>query len=201
MPHLSINDPDQVILDTQAWLERAVIGLNLCPFAKAVFVKRQVRFTVSGATTRDALRDELARELRLLEAASPEDIDTTLLIHPAVLTDFVDYNDFLREAGHTLAQLGLGGQIQIASFHPDYQFADCGPEDLHNYTNRSPYPTLHLLREASIDMAVRAFPDPSAIYEANKATLDRLGMDGWNALGIPRASRTNRPDSGQDGGI
>jgi len=110
-----------------------------------------------------------------------------------VLNDFVDYNDFLREADDTLAELGLEGEIQIASFHPDYQFGDSGPHDLDNYTNRSPYPTLHLLREASIDMAVRAFPDPSAIYEANKATLDRLGMDGWNALEIPRVNGAKRP--------
>jgi len=193
MPLSSINDSNQVIADTRTWLERAVIGLNLCPFAKAVYVKQQVRFTVSGATTRSALREDLARELRLLQAAAPQDVDTTLLIHPAVLNDFVDYNDFLREADDTLAELGLEGEIQIASFHPDYQFGDSGPHDLDNYTNRSPYPTLHLLREASIDMAVRAFPDPSAIYEANKATLDRLGMDGWNALEIPRVNGAKRP--------
>jgi hypothetical protein len=194
MPHTSNYDPDQVILDTQTWLERAVIGLNLCPFAKAVVARRQVRFVVCSATTRGDLRDELARELRLLEATAPEEIETTLLIHPAVLTDFVDYNDFLREADHTLAQLGLEGEVQIASFHPDYQFADCGPDDLDNYTNRSPYPTLHLLREASIDTAVRAFPDPSTIYEANKATLDRLGIEGWKALGIPCAKKFHSPD-------
>jgi hypothetical protein len=193
MPH-SFNSPgqvnaDEVLRHTQIWLERAVIGLNLCPFAKAVHVKGQVRFTVSGATTGDDLLNELARELRILEAAAPEEIDTTLLIHPSVLTNFLDYNDFLGEADNTLADLGLEGQIQIASFHPDYQFADCGPNDLANYTNRSPYPILHLLREASIDTAVRAFPDPSAIYEANKATLARLGMDGWEALGIPPATR------------
>lgn len=193
MPLSSINDFDQVIADTRDWLERAVIGLNLCPFAKAVYVKQQVRFAVSSATTRSALREDLARELRLLQAAAPLDVDTTLLIHPAVLNDFIDYNDFLREADHTLAELGLEGEIQIASFHPDYQFGDSGPDDLDNYTNRSPYPTLHLLREASIDTAVRAFPDPSAIYEANKATLDRLGMDGWNALGIPRVNGAKRP--------
>ncbi|MDB5825153.1 MAG: hypothetical protein JWR21_3857 [Herminiimonas sp.] len=194
MPQPSIIDTDQVILDTRAWLERAVIGLNLCPFAKAVYVKQQVRFAVSSATTRNELRDALATELRLLEAAAPDEIDTTLLIHPAVLTDFVDYNDFLREADHTLALLGLEGQVQIASFHPDYQFADCGPEDIENYTNRSPYPTLHLLREASIDTAVRAFPDPSTIYEANKVTLGRLGMEGWNALGLPHPNKAGGSD-------
>jgi hypothetical protein len=193
MPHSSNNDSGQVIADTRAWLERAVIGLNLCPFAKAVYAKQQVRFAVSGASTRSELQVDLARELRLLQAAAPEDVDTTLLIHPAVLNDFVDYNDFLREADHTLAELGLEGEIQIASFHPDYQFGDSGPDDLDNYTNRSPYPTLHLLREASIDTAVRAFPDPSAIYEANKATLDRLGMDGWNALRIPRVNGAKSP--------
>jgi hypothetical protein len=194
MPQPSIIDTDQVILDTRAWLERAVIGLNLCPFAKAVYAKQQVRFAVSSATTRGELRDALATELRRLETAAPDEIDTTLLIHPAVLTDFVDYNDFLREADHTLALLGLEGQVQIASFHPDYQFADCGPEDIENYTNRSPYPTLHLLREASIDTAVRAFPDPSTIYEANKVTMGRLGMEGWNALGLPHANKTGGSD-------
>jgi hypothetical protein len=191
MPQLPPHDSDQVIADTRIWLERAVIGLNLCPFAKAVYIKNRVRFVATTAENTRALKEELTRELLFLQAAAPEEIDTTLLIHPAVLNDFLEYNDFLREADHTLAELGLEGEIQIASFHPDYQFADSGPNDIENYSNRSPYPILHLLREASIDAAVQSFPDPSKIYDANIDTLNTIGKEGWAGLGIPY--RNKRP--------
>lgn len=170
------------ITTTRRWVERAVIGLNLCPFAKAVYVKHQVRFVLSDATTPEALLEQLAEELVLLRDADPEQIDTTLIVHPDVLADFLDYNDFLDNADAAVEALDLQGVIQVASFHPDYQFAGTAPDDIGNYTNRSPHPTLHLLREASIDRAVEAFPDPDAIIERNLRTLDALGHAGWNKL-------------------
>ena len=139
---------------TRRWVERAVIGLNLCPFAKAVYMKQQVRFVLSDASTPEALLEELAEELVLLRDTDPDQVDTTLIVHPDVLTDFLDYNDFLDNADAAVEALDLQGVIQVASFHPDYQFAGTMPDDISNYTNRSPYPTLHLLREASIDRAV-----------------------------------------------
>ena len=167
---------------TRRWVERAVIGLNLCPFAKAVYVKQQVRFVLSDASTPEALLEELAEELILLRDADPEQVDTTLIVHPDVLIDFLDYNDFLDNADAAVEALDLQGVIQVASFHPDYQFAGTMPDDISNYTNRSPYPTLHLLREASIDRAVEAFPDADVIVERNVKTLDALGHAGWAKL-------------------
>ncbi|WP_051155336.1 DUF1415 domain-containing protein [Noviherbaspirillum massiliense] len=178
------HDPDEVIVTTRAWLEKAVIGLNLCPFAKAVHVKQQVRYVVSNAQTPEALREDLVRELETLAQANAKDIDTTLLIHPSVLLDFLDYNDFLDIADETLSELGLEGQLQVASFHPRYQFAGTAQDDIENYTNRSPYPILHLLREDSIERAVESFPDASEIYEKNIATMRRLGHEGWRRLNI-----------------
>jgi hypothetical protein len=168
--------------ETQAWLEKAVIGLNLCPFAKAVHGKGQIRWVLSEATTAEALLAELMAELQTLAAADPERIDTTLLIHPQVLGDFLDYNDFLDVADAALEELGLEGTLQIASFHPRYQFAGTEPDDAGNLINRSPYPTLHLLREASVDRAVAAYPEAEAIYERNIETLQALGADGWRQL-------------------
>ena len=173
---------DDPIAATRRWLERAVIGLNLCPFAKAVYVKQQVRFVLSDATTADALLEELARELDLLQRTDPELIDTTLLVHPQVLVDFLDYNDFLDLADAAVDALGLAGEIQVASFHPDYQFAGTAFDDVGNCSNRSPYPMLHLLREASVERAVEAFPDPDVIVERNLETLEKLGIDGWRRL-------------------
>ena len=167
---------------TRRWVERAVIGLNLCPFAKAVYVKQQVRFVLSDASTPEALLEELAEELVLLRDTDPDQVDTTLIVHPDVLTDFLDYNDFLDNADAAVEALDLQGVIQVASFHPDYQFAGTMPDDISNYTNRSPYPTLHLLREASIDRAVEAFPDADVIVERNVKTLDVLGHAGWAKL-------------------
>jgi len=174
-----------VIASTQRWLERAVIGLNLCPFAKAVYVKRQIRYAVTAAATAEALLAELRHELELLGQANPEEVDTTLLIHPRVMTDFIEFNFFLQEADAAIRKLGQEGSLQIASFHPAYEFAGSAPDDIANCTNRSPQPTLHLLREASIDRAVAAFPDAAAIYERNIETLRRLGHDGWDRLCTP----------------
>lgn len=173
-----------VIARTQAWLRRAVIGLNLCPFAKAVEAKGQVRYVISDATDPERLLDDLCRELDLLAEVDAATVDTTLLIHPKVLCDFLDYNDFLDRADAAIDRLGYAGVLQVASFHPDYQFAGTAQDDVENASNRSPYPTLHLLREASIDRAVAAFPEAESIYEANIRTLRELGRDGWAALEV-----------------
>jgi hypothetical protein len=175
---------DEAAATTRKWLERAVIGLNLCPFAKSVHVKKQVRTVVSEATDSDALLADLERELQYLAAVSPEETDTTLLVHPYVLTDFDDFTDFLDLVDVVVRTQGLAGKLQVANFHPDYCFADAEPDDLSNYTNRAPYPTLHLIREASIDRAVAACPDASEIYERNIATLARIGLAGWQALDV-----------------
>ncbi len=183
---------------TRTWLERAVIGLNLCPFAKAVHSRNQIRFQVSSATTTSALLADLTEEMRTLSEADPEIIDTTLLIHPHLLADFLDYNDFLELADQALEDLQLDGILQIASFHPHYQFAGTDPDDIDNYTNRSPYPTLHLLRESSIDRAVEAFPDAASIFERNIATLHELGHAGWQALNLDSAETNRTPEKPVD---
>lgn len=177
-------DDKTVQQETQAWLEKAVIGLNLCPFAKSVHVNQRLRYVVSHAATPEDLLKELAHELLLLRRSDPEEIETTLLIHPQVLTDFLDFNDFLGAADALVEDLELDGELQIASFHPDYQFDGTAPADISNYSNRSPYPTLHLLRESSIERAVDTMADTDAIYQANMATLEKLGLDGWKALGL-----------------
>ncbi|MBE0615662.1 MAG: DUF1415 domain-containing protein [Burkholderiales bacterium] len=178
------NAGEPAAVATRRWLERAVIGLNLCPFAKAVHVKNLIRYVVSAAQTPEDLLAELISELHVLRAADASEIDTTLLVHPLVLGDFLDYNDFLELADAAVAGEGMAGEIQIASFHPRYQFAGTRPEDIENCSNRAPYPTLHLLREASIERAVAAFPDAAAIFERNIETLRRLGHDGWRRLGV-----------------
>ena len=173
---------EPIIIATLLWLEKAVIGLNLCPFAKAVYLKDQVRFVVSNAPHLDGLLEDLDRELNFLVAADPDEVDTILLIHPTLLPDFLDFNDFLQLAEAAVDEHELEGIIQIASFHPQFQFADTAPDDMQNYTNRAPYPTLHLLREASISKAVAAFPETETIYQRNIATLEKLGSAGWRAL-------------------
>lgn len=175
---------NRMVQDTLRWLERAVIGLNLCPFAKAVYVKGQVHCTVSQASNLEALRDDLLQALKDLVAHEPDERDTTLLIIQNLLQDFVDYNDFLNVADDCLLALDLEGEIQIASFHPQYQFSGTDEDDITNFTNRSPYPTLHLIREASIDRAVAAFPDAEDIFEANMATMNQLGLQGWQDLNV-----------------
>lgn len=173
------NDP---VARTRQWLERAVIGLNLCPFAKAVTVRDQVRFVASDATTPEELLEALAAELAHLRDVPPEQTDTTLLIHPHVLSDFLDYNDFLDLADALVEEMDLDGVLQVASFHPGYRFAGSDEDDIGNYTNRSPWPTLHLLREDSVTRAVEAYPDPDVIVERNLGTLERLGHAGWRRL-------------------
>ena len=178
----SAADHAAVIAATVAWLEKAVIGLNLCPFAKAVHIKQQIRYVVCDAGTPEELLSLLMDELQYLSDADPAAVDTTLIIHPHVLNDFHDYNEFLDVADAALEDLDLLGELQVASFHPDYQFADTDKNDIDNYTNRSPYPTLHLLREDSVERAVDAFPEASEIFDKNIATLRQLGHDGWDQL-------------------
>jgi uncharacterized protein len=184
MPALSAPESEVVLRATRVWLEKAVIGLNLCPFAQAVHRRGLIRYLVSDARTETALLEDLRAELRFLHAATPAEVDTTLLIHPHVLGDFADYNNFLDDAEGVLAEARLVGEIQLASFHPHYVFAGTAPDDITNYTNRSPYPMLHLLREASLERAVRAYPDATEIYETNLATMKRLGHAGWRQLGL-----------------
>lgn len=170
------------IADTRRWIERAVIGLNLCPFARAPWQEDRVAYRVSHATDTEGLLDDLCGELQSLHAADPADCETTLLIAPFVLNDFLDFNDFLDSADAAIDVLKLDGEIQVASFHPDYCFADSTNDDVENCTNRSPWPTLHLLRESSIERAVDAMTDSEEIYRRNMQTLNRLGWDGWKRL-------------------
>jgi uncharacterized protein len=171
-----------IILETRLWLERAVIGLNLCPFAKAAHQKQQIRWVESAARDEKTLVAELISELERLAEADPTLIDTTLLVHPQVLQDFDDFNDFMGVAEAVLEELELDGEIQIASFHPQYRFEGTDADDLGNYTNRSPHPTLHLLREASVERALDAVPEAADIYERNIATLETLGLEGWQRV-------------------
>ncbi len=189
-----IPSDDEFITTTRAWVDRAVIGLNLCPFAKGVQAKGQVHYAVSRSNRPEALLVDLVGELKALVRADPDARDDTLLIHPYVLKDFRKFVDFLAVANDTLNDLKLEGVIQLASFHPRYQFEGTTDDDISNHTNRSPYPTLHLLRESSIDRAVAAFPDAAAIFEQNIATLRNLGHDGWRRLdvGAPAATKVNR---------
>ncbi len=175
-------DAAQVEADVRRWLERAVIGLNLCPFAKAVYAKDQVRIVVSDASTDRALLEQLGEEMALLRDTPSDEVDTTLLVHPLILQDFLDYNDFLDDSDALLEALELGGVLQVASFHPQYQFAGTEPEDAENLTNRSPHPILHLLREESVARAVAAYPEPDGIIERNIATMQELGAEGFQTL-------------------
>ncbi len=196
-PHVEDVPPEvrEVVLsDMQHWLERAVIGLNLCPFAKSVHIKGQIHWRVSAACDDEAVRCELARELRSLQESDPEQHDTTLLVLPLHFRDFLDFNAFLAQADGILAELGLLGELQLASFHPQYQFAGTDADDITNFTNRAPYPTLHLLREASIDRAVEAFPQAEAIFERNMRVLEQMGHAGWDALEISRRVEGDRHD-------
>ena len=175
---------EEVLAKTRHWLEAAVIGLNLCPFAKAVYVKNQVRLVVSKARHADDLLEELDRELDLLVATPAADIDTTLLIHSTLFEDFLDFNDFLEVAEGVVDEHGLEGVIQLASFHPQFQFDGTELDDISNYTNRAPFAIMHLLREESVERAVEAFPQADTIFEANIVVLEKLGHAGWKSLGL-----------------
>ena len=188
--------PERVIAETRAWVDRAVIGLNLCPFAKAAQVRNQVRYVVSDATDPEALCAQLVEELRFLASADPAQVETTLLIHPGTLADFLDFNAFLDVADAAVEDLGYAGVLQVASFHPRFQFEGTDADDVTNATNRSPYPTLHLLREESIDKAVDAFPETERIYETNMRTMQTLGAEGWASL--QARCRADATDAGPD---
>jgi len=189
IPYADAAAAAEVVAGTRLWLERAVIGLNLCPFARAVHGRKQIRYAVTAAETADELLAELEHELGVLAQMNPKEVDTTLLIHPLALTDFIDYHFFLSEAHAAVRSLGFEGVLQIASLHPGYEFAGTATGDIDNYTNRSPYPTLHLLREASVDRAVAAYPDPAEIFGRNIETLRRLGHDGWRRLWLAEGQK------------
>ena len=171
---------DPVISATRRWVETVVVDLNLCPFARRELVSNRVRFAMSDAETEDVLLANLQREL--LHLVDDDSIETTLLVHPGVLQDFHDYNDFLAVADALVAMLELEGVIQIASFHPHYQFAGTSVGAAENYTNRSPYPMLHLLREASLERAIAAYPDTDAIPQRNIERVEALGPNAMKAL-------------------
>jgi uncharacterized protein len=173
---------DTVIEHTRSWLAQVVIGLELCPFAKPVFAKGQIRYVVSDAETPEALLEALLAELGRLLDADPETVDTTLLIHPRALPSFLDYNDFLSVVSAALEDLELEGELQVASFHPGYLYEGNAADDPANFVTRSPYPMLHILREASVDRAVAVFPDASKIVDKNQRTLRALGHAGWQRL-------------------
>lgn len=174
---------DTVLADTRRWIEKAVIGLNLCPFARSVYVKNQVRIVVSRARHLDAFLDELDRELDLLQNTPAEQVDTTLLVHPTLFPDFEVFNDFMNVVDDVVAEHELEGEIQVANFHPDFLFEGEAADDPSHFTNRSPYPTLHLLREDSVERAVASEGgDAQKIVERNIATLRDLGAEGWKAL-------------------
>ncbi|MDQ9171901.1 DUF1415 domain-containing protein [Oxalobacteraceae bacterium R-40] len=181
VPH---REHELVITEIRKWVQHAVIGLNLCPFAKAVHTKERIRYVVSDASDPERLCEDLCRELQMLHTSNPAQIETTLLVHPHVLNDFLDYNDFLDVADAIIEDMHLAGEIQIASFHPNYQFAGTSADAVENYTNRSPYPMLQLLRESSIEAAAASYPDASEIYERNIETLHALGMSGLRDLGV-----------------
>jgi hypothetical protein len=177
-------DDAQIIAKTCRWLERAVIGLNLCPFAASPYRAGRVHFIVSQERSAAGLTSDLEHALLDLQAADPDQRETTLLIHPWVLNDFAEYNLFLEVCDALVAELHLEGELQVASFHPDYQFAGTSPQDVENCTNRSPFPTLHLLREESVSRAVES-TNTEEIYLRNIERLRGLGHAGWDALWRP----------------
>lgn len=182
-------DTHTVSEHTRQWLEKAVIGLNLCPFAKAPYIKKQIKTAVSTAKHLDGFLEDLDRELQILAATPAEELETTLLVHPTLFADFLEFNDMLDFADQAVLDNGLEGIIQIAPFHPEFRFEGTEADDISNYTNRSPYPTLHLIREDSIARAAAAIPDAEAIFGRNIALLESMGKSGWDALGIPRAAK------------
>lgn len=184
-------DARQATADTVRWIERAVIGLNLCPFAKAVYAKRQIHYAVHLAADDDAgLIDELLAQAAVLVAMPASERDTTLVVAPNALADFLDFNDLVARADRRLNKAGFDGTLQLASFHPRFQFAGSNADEIANATNRAPHPTLHLLREESVDRAVEAFPDADAIFGRNIERLEALGADGWAALDVGPGATT-----------
>lgn len=182
---------DTVLAETRHWLETAVIGLNLCPFAKAPYAQNRVRIAICTAGHLDGFLEALDGELQLLAAANPATVETTLLVCPTLFRDFLVFNDMLDLADAALTENGVEGVIQIAPFHPDFQFAGTQADDIGNHTNRSPYPTLHLIREDSVAKAAAVFPDAAVIFERNIRLLEDMGEEGWQQLGIARHGSGN----------
>ncbi len=170
---------EQDLADMRRWIEEAVIGLNLCPFAKSVYVKNQVRIVVSHARHLDAFLDDLDSELEFLRDTPAEQVDTTLLVHPTLFPDFFVFNDFLNVVDEVVEEHELEGVIQVAHFHPEFVFEGVEADDVTNFTNRAPYPALHLLREESVERAVASGDSAEEIVERNLRTLRELGRDGW----------------------
>ena len=174
-----MND-ENTVQSVRQWVENLIVGMNLCPFAKREIMKNRVRFTTTSSATEAQLLMALQTELELLN--TDPSVETTLLIHSKVLQDFYDYNAFLGYADSLLVEMGLEGVYQIASFHPDYQFAGTMPEDAENYTNRSPYPMLHLIREASLERVIADYPDVDQIPARNIRLMNEQGQDKLQAL-------------------
>ena len=177
----------QTIASARQWVETVVVGLKLCPFANRVLEDGQVRFAVTDAENEAELLVALRSELNLLTRDAA--VETTLLIHPQTLLDFYDFNDFLQIADDLLTDLALQGIVQIASFHPDYQFGGTAPDDVQNYTNRSPNPMLHLIREDSLARAIGAYPDVAQIPTRNVALMQSMGSAKARAL-LARCAET-----------
>ncbi len=177
---------DVVIANTKAWLEKAVIGLNLCPFAKAVYIKNQIRITVSHAKHLDAFLEDIDREFDYLKNCEQAETETSLLVHASLFDDFFIFNDMLDIVDDMIVEHGVEGVWQIAPFHPRFQFEGTDENDIGNYTNRSPYPTLHFIREDGIADAMKNFPDAATIFERNIEKLQAMGHEGWDALGLKK---------------
>ena len=168
---------EQIIADVEQWLDEVVIGLDLCPFAARPRREKRVRIAVSHATEDEALLNDLQAELERLSDTPAAELETTLLAIPNMLEDFADYNDFLDAVDLWVEQFGWEGDLQVASFHPQYQFADTEADDPGNLTNRSPWPLLHIIREESLEKAIEHYPDVDAIPERNIARMKALGPE------------------------
>lgn len=171
---MPVSDP---AAETLCWVRTVVIGLGLCPFAARVVENGQLSIRISDADSPEALLQHLLDELQQLEQVPAEETDTVLLVHPGVLQDFDDYNEFLGLVDLLLEQEGFEGVFQVASFHPDYRFGGVSADDVSNYTNRSPYPMLHIIREHSLEQAIASFPDVDAVPQKNIETMQKLGAD------------------------
>lgn len=174
---ISENSLASEVVESKAWVERFVIGLNLCPFAGAVAAQSRIRYVSSDAQDIDVLYQDLLQELAFLIEADPREVETTVLVHPKVLQDFDAYLDFLEIVDEAIEEAELDGILQVASFHPQYQFEDAPADDVSHYTNRSPYPMLHILREASVTEAVDLYPDAEGIPDRNIQKMRELGID------------------------
>jgi len=167
----------KIIFETKQWIEKIIIAHNFCPFAKKPFIQDTIRYKVCNATSSEIVVDDLVDELLYLHEASPTEVETSLLIVPYTLTEFEDYNQFLDVVDSALEELDLIDIIQVASFHPEYCFADLDPDDVRNYTNRSIYPMFHLIRENSVEHARATHPDVEAIPDKNMDLLLEIGLD------------------------